>query len=285
MDAVNYIVKLIIIPCIILSVKGVHAQKNETYLRVNTGINFQMLDNPFFKFETNKYSGLTFVTEPCHNFNIEISQPQRFSDKWGLIYNANYSWADMGYIGRSNIIGGGSATFNFGGSAGMSGYLMGLSFGAGVSYTEKLFNDRLWVEYAIIPSLRTYFLGNSISDTAISNTGHRTKLLLPSSNPHNYKEDMPYVIHNKLNFILKNSLSFQYHFKGRTYLMASFVYDIGLPNKAFERSFYTYSELDHENPIAFDKAVFSNSDMQWNIGVGINISRNKKLHGQWKVKK
>lgn len=257
----------------------------DTYIRINTGLNFQMFDHPFFKFESNKYSGLTFSTEPCHNFNIEISQPQRFSDKWGLIFNANYSLADMGFMGRSIVIGGnGSAIFSFGGSAGMSGYLTGVSLGAGLTYTEKLFNDRLWIEYAIIPSVKTYFLGRYLSDTAITNPSHRTILDLPSSTPHNFYEDMPYKVYHKLNFILKNSLSFQYHFKGRTYLMASFVYDIGLPNKAFERSFYTYSELDPENPIAFDKAVFSNSDMQWNLGLGINLTRNKKLHGQWKVK-
>src|SRR5690606_16392714 len=78
--------------------------------------------------------------------------------------------------------------------------------------------------------------------------------------------EQPPKVYHKINFRLKNNINFSYCFSKRIAMKIGFTYNFGLPNKVFERNVHIYDINNMDEPISNEKAVFSNSSAEFQIG-------------------
>lgn len=235
----------------------------EHKFRFTTGVNFQFFDNPFFKFQTNKYSNVTFRTNSPKNFGLEYIFPNEVLKKNNIITGIYYSEADMAYLDPFSA--------GFSGSLSIEWRFINISVGLGLS-RELSLGKRWKANFIVMPTITRYFVQKGQIDTSIDNDFAR---MISQHAPSGLQDDLIPIRYpseyTRWAFVLKNKMALSYYITKRVSLSLNLVYNIGLPNKVFKYHFYFYDPKDLQNPVSYEQAYFSSGSAQVNLGLGINL--------------
>lgn len=249
--------------CVLFLIKpiGAHslfAQNNFNHaIRITSGINAPSFDHPFFKFKTDKYFSIPFEMTPDFNLGIEWLTRLGDQDRFRLSGAVHTSGLEMYSAGYND-----PSAFTF---LAQSDNLYCFSGGIGVEYKLPIW--RGWYGlFSATPSVAYYYLGSDLVDTARLNQDERKNAHQPHSGTYFFQYN-PGKAYHLFNFQIRNKVSIGYQFSRRFGLEISGEYIFGLPIRAFEWSYTVYMKGDQEltQPISYEKAIFSNSGIAFNL--------------------
>lgn len=243
-----------------------HNNTNGT-IRTWTAQNFQFLDNPFFKFKSSRNSEVTFLNTGSTSFGLEITFPKPIFRNTYFMFGLYYEQIETKFsrYSKSQYLPN-TDTISFNASSIVYGDFIFISVAGGI-YHEYNLTGRMMLSLSSSINIGTFKMDDFSKDTLGFNAAERVKPVLGEIT----LIKMPPKIYASANIRLKNEAMLSYYVSKTAAFNLGFAYNLGLPNKAFDRSFYIYKTNDLSRPVSYEKAVYSTSSMEILFGMSFSL--------------